>query len=91
MNEFSEVLQRDFKYNKAKTDEIIKKIMDFTNLVEPKENLEIVKDDPDDDKVLECAITSESDYIVTYDRHLLDLKEFREIKIVKPEEIIGSL
>ncbi len=89
LNEFSEVLQRDFQYNEEEINEIIEKVMNFVILVESKEKLEVVKDDPDDDKVLECAIASNSEYILTYDKHLLILKEFKGIKIVKPEEIFG--
>ena len=47
-----------------------------------------MKDDPDDNRVLECAIESSSDYIVTYDKHLLKLKEYKGIKIMKHEEIL---
>ena len=62
--------------------------MHFAKLTEPKQKVEIVKDDPDDNKVIECAIESSSDYIVTYDKHLLKLKKYEEIKIMKPEEIL---
>ena len=60
----------------------------FAKLIEPKQKVDIVKDDPDDNKVIECAIESSSDYILTYDRHLLKLKEYKGIKILKPEEIL---
>jgi len=50
-----------------------------------------MKDDPDDNRVLECAIESSSDYIITYDGHLLKLKEYTGIKIIKPEEILKEL
>ena len=50
--------------------------------------LNVIKNDPDDNKVIECAIESSSDYILTYDRHLLKLKEYKGIKILKPEEIL---
>ena len=45
----------------------------------------------DDNKVVECAIESFSDYIITYDGHLLKLKEYKGIKIMKPEEILKEL
>lgn len=58
-------------------------------LVEPEEKLDIVKDDSDDNKFIEAAITGKADFIISQDKHLLNLKEFRGIKIVKPEEIMG--
>ena len=34
-----------------------------------------VKDDPDDDVIVACAVVSEATHIVSYDPHLLNLKE----------------
>jgi uncharacterized protein len=47
-----------------------------------------LKDDPDDDKILECAIASRCNYIVSGDKHLIKLKSFRNIKILKPAEFL---
>ena len=88
LDETSEVLERDFEYSKNEANNIIKKILLFAKLIEPKQKINVIKDDPDDNKVIECAIESSSDYIVTYDRHLLKLKDYKGIKIMKPEEIL---
>ncbi|MFH1774368.1 MAG: hypothetical protein ABH874_05365 [Methanobacteriota archaeon] len=39
------------------------------------------------DKFIECALTGEVDYIVSGDRHLLELKKYRGIKILTPTEL----
>lgn len=39
--------------------------------MEPVHRLEVVTEDPADNRVLEAAIVSPADYIVTEDRHLL--------------------
>jgi hypothetical protein len=39
--------------------------------------------DPDDNRVLECAFDGKADYVVTGDWHLLDMKRFRRIEILK--------
>lgn len=44
--------------------------------------------DPDDDKVLECALTVRADYLVSGDRHLLDLPPFRRIPILRPRAFL---
>ena len=44
-----------------------------------------------DNKFIETAVDAEADYIVTGDQHLLKLKEFNEIKIVKPKEFLDYL
>jgi len=86
LDETSEVLERDFEYGKDKAKNIIEKILLFAKLIEPKQKIDIIKDDPDDNKVIECAVESSSDYVITYDRHLLKLKEYKGIKIMTPEE-----
>ena len=54
-------------------------------------NIKVVKDDPTDDKFIETALNGKAGYIVTQDRHLLDLKEFEGIKILTPEEFLRIL
>jgi len=54
-------------------------------------NVKVVKDDPTDDKFIETALNGNADYIVSQDRHLLDLKEFEGIKIVTPKEFLQIL
>ena len=86
LDETAEVLERDFEYSKDEIKNIIEKILLFAKLIKPKQKVDVIKDDPDDNKVIECAIETSSDYIITYDRHLLKLKEYKGIKIVTPEE-----
>ena len=45
--------------------------------------------DPDDDKVLACAVDGDADYIVSGDPHLLDLKSYKGIKIVSPSTFLS--
>ena len=48
--------------------------------------------DPCDEMILECAIAAEADFIVTGDKkHLLSLREFRNIPIVSPAEFLRRL
>lgn len=60
-------------------------------MVEPRLALTVVAADPDDDRVLECAIEGEADLLVTGDRHLLHLGTFRSIPIVRPAEAVRRL
>ena len=60
-------------------------------LVEPEEKLYIVKDDSDDNKFIEAAITGKADFIVSQDKHLLKLKEFQGIRIMTPDEFLDAL
>jgi putative PIN family toxin of toxin-antitoxin system len=49
--------------------------------------LSVVKDDPEDDKFLECALYARAEYVVTSDEHLLRIGEFEGIRIIKPIEM----
>ncbi len=91
IEEYQKVLHRDFEYSEDEINEIMTILLSFVKLVNPEEKVNIVKDDPDDNKIIECALASASSYVVTYDNHLLKLKEFRGIKIVTPEEMIDIL
>jgi predicted nucleic acid-binding protein len=51
----------------------------------------VVKDDPDDDKILACAQESGASYIVSEDRHLRKLKEWEGIKIMNRTEFMAEL
>ncbi len=48
----------------------------------------MIDEDPEDDKILECAFDSGVDYIISGDSHLLDLKDFKGIEILSPDEFL---
>ena len=60
-------------------------------IVNPKQTIDIIMEDPNDNMVLECALEAEADYIVSGDHHLLNLREFREVKIVTAAEMLKIL
>ena len=52
------------------------KLLALGNHVSPTETLHVIKEDPDDDRILECAATAKSDFIVSEDKDLLRLGQF---------------
>ena len=91
IEEIRKVLVRDFNLEKQEIDDIVNAVLYFTHLIEPKESLQVIKDDPKDDKILDCALSCNADFIVSQDNHLLNLKSFRNIKIAPPEEFLKTL
>ena len=96
VEEVTEVLSRPFFREKRHiTQEQVtraKRVLEMdTVLVEPKEHLDVVDNDPDDDRVLECALAGGADYVVSGDHHLLDLGRFRHIPIVTPRQFLAIL
>lgn len=60
-------------------------------LVTPASISPTIKDDPDDDAVLACALAAQADFIVSGDAHLLNLKQFQTIPIVTAAQIVTSI
>jgi putative PIN family toxin of toxin-antitoxin system len=88
LSEYRKVLKRDFHLHEEEVDSRIAALMHILIVVFPSRHLEIIADDPSDDRVLEGALEAGADFVVTNDRHLLKLGVFRGIKIVKPENIL---
>ena len=57
--------------------------------VTPGEHIQAVVADLEDNRFLECAVAAEAEMIVSGDRHLLSLGEFRGILIVDPAALLA--
>lgn len=68
--------------------ELIKKLFEQAEIVNPSEKLRIIVDDEADNRVLECAVACDTDYVVSGDSHLLNLKNYRGIQILSPYKFI---
>ncbi len=77
-----------FQYPKRIVRALMREIEDVAELVEPKKKIEAVLEDPEDNRVLECAVESGASVIVSGDSHLLTLQSFRRIKIMSPDEFL---
>lgn len=77
---------------KVKKDNIVRLISIFilkAEIIKVKTKLDIIERDPSDNKFLECALDGKVDYIITGDKHLLELKKYKKIKIVDPKTFIN--
>lgn len=45
-------------------------------------------DDPDDDKFIECAIASNTQIIISGDKHLLKVSSYKKIKVLRPRDFV---
>jgi len=68
----------------------VRKILLKAKLVAPKVKLDVLKTDPDDNKILEAAIEGQASFIISNDKHLTDLRMYGSIKIVTPEEFLDN-
>lgn len=61
------------------------------NIVNPKVKIDVIKEDPADNRILECAVEADSKYIVSGNKHLLRLKKFKNIEILTAREFLERL
>ena len=91
LSEYKKVLKRDFNYTDEEIASILETVLATLTLVEPLEKVHVVEDDPENNKIIECALAAHAEYIISYDPHLLNLKEYRSIKIVLPKVVRREL
>jgi putative PIN family toxin of toxin-antitoxin system len=60
-------------------------------LVPLKSKFKVVAEDPDDDMIIRTAYDAKANFIVSGDRHLLALEEFKGIRIVTVDQMLGVL
>ena len=77
-----------FGWSEPRAAEAIESITEFAKHVTPTEAIDTVPTDPDDNRVLECAVSAGSQTIVTGDDDLLRLVAFRGIEIVRVADFL---
>jgi uncharacterized protein len=90
LTEVSRVLTEKFGWTAQAVSLARERIADFTEKVNPTQRVDVVKEDPTDNRILECAQEGRSEYLVTRDKHLLKLKEFGPTKIVLAADFLQT-
>jgi len=88
LDEVSNKLLNKFNFPEEELNELMQVLTFYCNVVSPKIKLDIVKEDPSDNIILEAAIESKADYIITGDKHLLKLKKYKNTKIITAKEFL---
>jgi uncharacterized protein len=88
--EVRRVLLEKFGWSDAKVDEVLPGLWMMGELVIPRYKVNAVVDDPDDNGILECALSASATFVVSGDRHLLRLRKYKSIAIVSPREFLET-
>lgn len=89
LNEVERVLRRPkFGWSQERIDNALREISAFTEHVEPKQRIDVVTEDPTDNRIVECAVASGSEYLVSGDKHLLKIGQYQGVKIVTPADFV---
>lgn len=84
--ELGRVLQERFRYPRERVAEIGRRLRRLCVVVDAIREVNDC-DDPDDNRVLECALAARAQFIVTGDKALLRLSPYRGIRIVSAAEL----
>jgi putative PIN family toxin of toxin-antitoxin system len=91
LNETGRVLRTKFGVPAEDVQEYQAEIRSIALVVTPVERLDVVKADPTDNPILECAVAAGSETVVTGDGHLLAIGNFRGIKIQRVSDYLRSI
>ncbi len=93
LRELESVLHlKKFKLSQPEISDLTAPVLATVEIVVPQERIEVIERCVGDNRVLECAVDGQGEFIVTGDRrHLLSLDEFRGIQIIEPRKFINTL
>jgi putative PIN family toxin of toxin-antitoxin system len=90
-SETRRVLRDKFGWDEGRLDRYLPGLWSLGVRATPRRRVNAVKDDPDDNRILECALAAGADAIVSGDGHLLRLTAYEGIAILTPREFLSSL
>jgi len=88
--EISQKLKDKFDWDKEQILIVVKTISKTALIVSPKQRLHVVKTDRNDNKIIEAAVESGARFIVSGDKHLLDIKTYHDIKMMSPSAFLAN-
>ena len=78
------ILREKFKWPEHNIDKFMRRLSDISVNIRPGIKLNVIKERESDNRVLECAVSGDASLIVSGDKHLLKLKKYKNIPIVRP-------
>jgi predicted nucleic acid-binding protein len=80
-----------FRLSQEEISRFERDVREHARLLHPQRRLQVILEDPDDDRVLECAATAHAGWIITGDPHLLVLGTYAGIRIVTAPQALEQL
>ena len=87
LTETANVFRTKFNWSDEKVGKLLGTLSQMATVVKTQPSLHVLTDESDN-RILECAIEADANLIVTGDRHLLDLKRYQTITIVKLSDFL---
>ncbi len=90
VEELTRVLRNRFDWSKYDFQEDLDPSVGLADIVRPRCRVDVVVRDPDDNRVIECALSARASVIITGDDHLLRLQRYRGIEILTPRDFLNA-
>jgi len=87
IDEVLSVLSSKFGREREGLSHVAVTLSELTELVKPARRIKLLKEEPDN-RILECAIYGEADFLVTGDKEILQLREYKGVKIIGLKEYL---
>ena len=91
LNELARILTDKFYWSNLKVEKATQLLVKWGDVVTPSKSISAIPSDETDNRILECAVKAKADFIVSGDRHLLDLKKYEGIRVVTPAQFLKIL
>jgi putative PIN family toxin of toxin-antitoxin system len=92
LEELKGVLRRfKFDYSPDMIQVILTELLRIADFVNPSKTIDIVSEDPEDNRILECAVEAGANYIITGDFHLLKLRKHRNTEVLDAVAFLEKL
>lgn len=83
-------IRQPYAINERKVQSFLLQVKRQSVLIAPRKTVSITKDESDN-RYLECAEEGNAEFIVSGDKHLLNLKRYKKIRIENPSSFWGML
>jgi uncharacterized protein len=90
IHEILEVLARKFDRHPEELARVAVYLSELAEVVTPRRRLRVLRDEPDN-RILECAVTAKAEVIVTGDQAMLELGEYRGIRILSLKNFLAGI
>jgi len=90
LTETANTLRNKFAWSNEKIESLLTNIGKVAVVLKTQPHIHVLHDEPDN-RILECGVPAQADIIVTGDQHLLALKHYEDIILMKLSEFLAML
>src|SRR5882724_10978606 len=88
IQELGRVMREHFGVEEKERVRRLKQLAAIAEIIIPQITLDVIQEDPPDNRIVECAVAGRADLSVSGNRHHLRLKSYQGIPIVRPIDFL---